>query len=418
MSEPSSANTLHLDQLDNTNLLCIFDYLEFTDLLNIAGLRGRFRSLIGHHFMVPKFRIHDQLIRFSDRRNLLDDNQFTLNRFGQILQLLQNYGDVITKLQFTRGSFTEQELTEISHYIERFCSSTLIELKLSNVGDFLLHMTKETFPKLAKLRFWSNYGYSNELQLARIYPNMEYLGLKIVLTTKLPIINHFSRNFRHLHVNDAGKNDSFLEGLISLNPQLRSLSLNRIPPIILTAFVSRNLPQLEALDVLYAPYEILNAYGNQSTHFKNVKKFKLSMKTDFRLVHFPFTFDALEELEIALTSYHTIPIQLIEQNNQLHALKIPLLFARNRHEIIEVISRFEKLEEITINWAHEIRRETIYLLGALNKLKRITFILMSNEKFCDLEGLMTNQWHLIHKHNESSIFTHFAFERDLVKRRL
>lgn len=169
----------------------------------MAQLKDRFRSLIGRHFMIPKYRIHNQLIRFSDRHNLLDLNQFTLNRFGQILQLLQNYGDLITQLQLTKGSFTEQELLEISHYVERFCSSTLIELKLSNVGDYLLYMTKEVFPKIAKLRFWSNYGYSKELQLARIYPNMQYLELKIVLTTKLPIIDHFSTQIKHLHINDG-----------------------------------------------------------------------------------------------------------------------------------------------------------------------------------------------------------------------
>lgn len=399
--------------MDDINLMCIFDHLEFTDLLAVSELNPRFKQLIETHYMLPKYHIDDKLIRFAQSPSHVETDEITIFASNHIQRLLTNYGHLIRKIVFSGIFFNITEVEMINQNIVQYCSKSLVELRLIDAGTHLLSDATTIFDNVTaiNLRLYQ----STKLQLQRIYPKLAKLTLTVGETFILPIIDESYSNLMHLVFMEFADftNDSYLINLIQLNPQIRHLHLNRMPTIDFAHLIQANLEHLQTLQVAYNPVGVIEWYAqhNQSIHFKTVKHLIVSIQHSGHSFHrFPMTFEKLEVLDIDLMSFYHVPIGLIQQNPHLKMLSIPLRFVINRQTILNCIYDLRELNEMKTNWGSEIRADVIRLMTELRHLTRITFYVLDGEKD-NLLGSISDEWRMVNllKYN----FNHFfvTFER-------
>lgn len=409
------SSELTLDAMDDINLLCILDHLEFSDLLTVAELNPRFKQLIEDHYVLPKYRINTKLIRFAHSENYLDAEQITMSSTANIRRLLAHFGHLINRIEFSGIFFTHSEVEVISQDIARYCSKSLVEICLLDVGTYLLSDSTTTFDNMTtiNLRLYQA-NHNNKLQLQRICPKLAKLTLAVGNTFKLPIIDEPYPNLSHLEFTEFSgfADDPYLGNLIRLNPKLQSLHLNRIPSIDLSQLFNDHLGHLQTLQVSYNPAGMIEwyAFHNESIHMKTVKHLIVDIQTDYPYIRFPMTFDHLEVLDIGLTSFHSVPIGLIQQNPHLKAVSIPLKFVTNRQAILDVIYDCHELNEITTSWSVGISAEIMRLLTELRSLYRITFFILGGEKD-NLLAAVPDGWHMVNLWKDNFIYTFVTFER-------
>lgn len=139
-------STASLGRIDTYSLLDIYDHLDFDDLVNVALIDSHFSDLITRHYMIAKYRIHEKLIQISNNPDNATDHPdaVPIRNYGTILQFLQLFGHLITKLEFSHY-YSDSEAPTINRFIAEHCSSSLTEITLKGVGVYLMSETKQRF---------------------------------------------------------------------------------------------------------------------------------------------------------------------------------------------------------------------------------------------------------------------------------
>lgn len=412
----NSPTNVQLHDLDTMNLLCIFDFLDMQELLSMVEVNNRFHQVIGHHYIISKYHVNEKLIRIAHSENHLDANQITFSKYETITRLLKFYGHLITKLEVSGTFFNIKQIEEIVRYIERYCCESLIELRLLYAGEYLLNAASRTFDKVTSLVLKSYDDYLKKPDLLRIYPILERLTLAVGKSFKLPIIEEHLPSLKNLEFFELNRfvNDSYLESFLRLNLHLNSLSLNRVPTLNLSRFLVQNLPKLHKLGINYDynPLVITDWHSdhNETVHFKTIKQLNVKIENNHFFNRFPITFEYLETLDIVLTSYHNVPLDLIEQNDKLAVLSIPLRFVQNFQQILDAIRNLRRLEELTTNWDDTIRADLIQLMTDNTNLQKITFFVLKGERD-PLLATIPDEWQFMKEWKDKLMYTFLTFER-------
>lgn len=392
-----------INRLDDFTLLCIFDHLNLEDLINIADLNERYRHLIADHLMIPKFRIHEKEIRLelpylpSDTPSLI-----FLNNIGIIQRFLQQFGDLITKLAFNAPQYKATEIEIISQLIIEHCSDNLIEVHLIDVGHQFYETHSTTFPKATKVNIEIHSSifsgeFQGNLNIHRIYPNVEHFQLKIVSFAPPSIVHNFPKlkSLVLYEVDTMNDDESIVRGLLELNPQLREINVNRQLSLDSLEMISKNSKELHTLSIVYPS----NVIQNQTVHFENVTSFAIQLNGYRRNAReqFPIKFTELESLEIFEPGVLKIPLDLIQRHDELKTFKMPL----TRCDLgflscVHLIDRLPKLIEIQMLWSTEIStQETLDFIGSRGEFLKIYFVMWHKESQEQLMCIIPNDWRIV-----------------------
>lgn len=399
------ASAASLDRIDTYSLLNIYDHLDFDDLVNVALIDSHYSDLITRHYMIAKYRIHEKLIRISNNPDNATDHPdiLSIRNYETILQFLQLFGHLITKLEFSHY-YSDSEAPTINRFIAEHCSTSLTEIILKGVGVYLISETKQQFEKVVHVSFSDSNIYADNLKLERIFPRMEYLELNIVRFIRIASIGSLVQthsHLKHFHYNDRriDGNDSFLRDFIKLNPQLQTLCLRKLISLDFLQVASENLPKLETLLILN---NFPNPFHEKRIHFKSVRNFTFVDRDSSQIFNnFPLSFDSLEIFRVFSELSIDEIGSFIKENRNLSVLLMPWTGLGYDYSIFfDIISEIKELEELRFKWSNNMDQDgVLYLMSEFQKLRKVTFCVHGNE--CEqLTGMTPQQWQFIQEETQ------------------
>lgn len=232
--------------------------------------------------------------------------------------------------------------------------------KLRKLGNDAFNPS-EMFPKLRKLEL-NSVEIIDEDSLSVSFPELESLVVR------------YDFNMKPINANS----------LIINNPRIRNIRLHSISSSLVD-FVSKNLPNLEILDIA----RITSADYNGDIHFTSVKIFKLESLDAIDLGQ--ITFDQLEEF---YCNKNVFPwMDFIGSNTNLKALS--LFFTITNEQISLIQQTLPHLVETSFIADEPNRINSIVrFLDAskhLNKL-HVTLFRLPNDEFEELKGQIIDNW--------------------------
>lgn len=401
----SCTNGLPLDstketQISNLNDFGLTNYLqqsgfEFTDLIKMAKVSDRFSKIIAN-IMLNTYRIHEKTVRIEKVEQELDSkNAIVIGEYEVILELLEHFGNIIQGLHYSGMFFSGEERLKINQYIAKYCSQSLIGLELRDADNYLIGVTNQTFPRVTHVNV-QNFEYVDDLQLNRIYPNLENL----TIWSYDSALNSLAHHYPHLkHFTTFNMNEMIVTDLIRLNPQLRGLSFNDVPSFDFIEDINKALPHLELLEIRHFANGFQNSTDRtQNIHFANVRHFGLHADVigseTFTFDRIPITFNNLETLKIVSLTENDVYQRLIQENNQIEILRLERVFEIETIPIITTcVDQLANLEELSISWVSDIELADILdLLGHLQHLRKVSFDFLI-EFDCDgLASAVSSKW--------------------------
>lgn len=345
----------------------------------MAEVNENFRYLIDKHYMVTKYRLFDKTLK------ILSTNVAHLNAeeilIGQqfAVQFLRHFGHLVTKLDFSAENINDAN-EEIAKTIARSCSTTLTSIKLRETGHFLLSAANLTFDRVKVLDIRST-SFTDDFRLARIYPRLEELTIDICHPKSSPTLfrpyGHLQR-LKVIETNLRKFNASILHGILTKNPQLRRLTVDRFLDAELLAKVN-NLPDLHELNLSFDERDFIHLKQmNGISLVKNVRKFTFSIEKLIISRHYqiPVTFTDLETLEITSTKM-TQPVQeFIARHDTIKVLGLFTFESLSlRSSVFDIINALPVLEEISLqSWRLITATDILRMFGQRRTLKRIRFV--------------------------------------------
>lgn len=365
-SHPEIPSTgLKLNELDINSLLGICDHVNFGSLINLADTNTEFRQLITDRYMIPIFRIHEQVISFEkqDIVMYIPDDTIAIGKVHTILRFLRIFGHLITRVKLSGSQFEEKQTALITRYIDEYCAINLVELDLIDAGEYLISNAERIFEKARKVHL-RNVKQLENIQIHRIYPNINELSF--ATDSKLA-----ASPLYHLQYTQH-----FGNSLISL-AQLRTLSLHGLPTFDLVSVISAKMPQLETLSIAYYVNNFV-VPANQITHFNKVKTLKISVlehNESHTINSLPLKFDQLDNLEIFSSLLHNVPINLIVENVGLRTLSLPTTLRMDEFWPVfdQIQSTHMNLSELTVVWNQLSDARTVKLMTDFQQFNKITF---------------------------------------------
>lgn len=372
-----SSKALRLQHLDQYSLLDIFDHLDFKSMINLADTSKHFRQLIAARYMTTRFHIDEKSIQFSTRTDAPPPpNTIKLADPKIILNLLRNFGDLITNLKFAASTFNKDAANEINKLIAEYTANTLKALELSDPIGNLDRFPDKVFPKLTRLQLgYTRHG--DQLQINATYPALEELfySKEVFRSTTHA---QFYPNLKHFRLDEYStidtQNDSALRHLLQLNPQLRLLELSRCSSYDFFKFINQHLVNLESLTVHFdcfrKPFQ-----PTDNIHFSAIRKLKvIANGEDVEVRSLPFTFDRLQHLEI-LTVAYDLARNFVTRNKALKSLSVPWLEGIKVLHLLRAIKESHSLEQLTMQWRHQDENwHLIRLMTEFETLQTITFV--------------------------------------------
>lgn len=150
-------NGIFLDDLNDDILLKIFDELELGELLKLAGMNYRFRELISHYQITPKYHLNDEFVRIHPVWPLSTIQNIELKEETE-LKFLRIFGNVISLLEIDYkdgyGYMVDIEWRQRTRsYINKYCSESLKGLKVHNSRQEMFSEWAKPFNNVTEVFF-------------------------------------------------------------------------------------------------------------------------------------------------------------------------------------------------------------------------------------------------------------------------
>lgn len=370
--------------------------------------------------MIGKYHIPEHVIHF----NRMDDDAdgYYIWQYASIEKFLRNFGHLITKLDFSSVPFTQLEMTLLNQQIAQYCSNSLTEMQLSEVGFHLFSETNQTFTnvRVVHLRY---HNFVNNFELSRIYPKMERLKIVSRYPLAFDSIVCAYPHLKHLELNEWGTptESRIIHRLLESNLQLESLLIDGLPEMSVLKYASEHLSNLTALALACHSYRLRDSDGfvydpAQKFDFHNVRELILTIGWEAldTLDQLPITFGQLEILKISWTSSLDAITELIDSNDQLKVLSMPLTDTlESLSSVLAIVGRLAYLEEIRLQWSGRVlATDTLRLLNDFDHLKVITFVVKSGGDYDSLSEIVPRQWQFVNKYYDDAYFRYYVtYER-------
>lgn len=373
---------------------------ELIDLIKMAKVSGRFTKIITN-MMLNTYRIHEKTVRIEKVEQELDNkNAIFLSEYDAVLEFLEHFGNIIQALHFSGMFFSGAERLRINHYIAKYCSQSLKRLELRDADHFLIGVTNQIFPRVLHVTV-QNFEYINDLQLNRIYPNIENL----TIWSYDLALNSLPHHYPHLkHFTTFNTDEGIVMDLLRLNPQLRSLSFNDVPSLEFIDDINKALPHLELLEVKHFANGFHNSTDRiQNIHFANVRHFGLLAEVIgsdiFTFDRIPISFSDLQTLKIGSLTTNDVYHRLIQENNHIEILRLERVFEIETIPIItSFVNQLDNLEELSISWVSDVEQaDIVELLGNLQHLRKVIFDFLVEFDCDSLASIVSSTWKIEHE---------------------
>lgn len=417
------------DQMDDSQLLDIFNETSFDSLMILADVNQRFRKLIVNSIASSKYHINEKRVSISTRSGgaspesiELGDRIIKIFCVASASKFLRVFGSIVSDIMITKDyEFHKGRISwhlNTDKHINEYCSDSLKKLTLHsrvNTTD----AWRKPFKQLTNLIVHDKLVEYKQTKFNEIFPSLSSLGVvdrshNITIVDDLRKLYYF-RDYHFPHIK-AMRFDGITTNelrFLEMNPQLRSITIPNLLFLNTLGSISEKLPNLEFIDVeIFMPYNVLDRMRNQVVHFENVKSCRIGIVSS-RINEasvIPLVFDQLEEM--VTTSWYTLDIwtKFMKQHTKLKVLRVLYI---NGQDLKMIAEEMPNLIELNIYELRNVQDDVITsLLSSPTNLRKIT--LKTSKSICELfRSSLISAWQIdgecINEYSETILLRKIKF---------
>lgn len=333
------SNETKLTDLDRDCVLLIFDLLAFDDLLHLAQINEKFSPLAADVYRRKYSHLPLKIEYRADFEFIVHHkDEILLGDYNSIMSTMKYFGHVIKSMKFGIDHEPKDWKDRIGNLISMYLSETPVDITFERKAYTLLDSITNPLVNVETVRFKPNFN-EFETPIPRfgdIFPSVRRLYLNHLNEKDVDKFDIHMPHLQHISFGRFRKETRF-PGVISKNPQIRSISLDEAKLEFLQKTNSLLL-QLETLRLEHFKLE------SESIQFENVKTFEIAYGHTLANLHFPllrtlYTEDVLFAEQLTFLNEHN-------KLNRLH-LKYTQMVDLQFHQLT---ANLNDLEEVTLEF--------------------------------------------------------------------
>lgn len=346
-------------------LLDIFEDLNLNELMGIARTHpynwDAADIVFKSKFAIEAFDVNG-LKKVSG--STFVDNSNDTNEFNAMLNALETFGHLITKININYYYFNDDQSETINQHLSKYVANSLIDIEMLNCNDSTLKGLTGPFKK-AETVYLSRGRLNSHINFSVMFPvlrKIDFLHMNYILPACF--------EYTFFNLNEINMNVP-IERTLQLNLQLRSLAVGRFDWQSLR-MISETLPQLE--NFTYHDFDEVVPFEGDYIHLENVKVFKsksiFSLPPSVKTI--PIVFGNLEEIECDEEMYNRW-FNVIIQNKKLKKITAGGLM---NHQYQKILRELPHLEEFIFEFDNRFPRDMSFFYGLINgsaQLRKVSF---------------------------------------------
>lgn len=245
--------------------------MDFSDLLKKIKSNDEYYANLAaqslrHRIGQRQIIINNHILPNENKDMFISGNKFVIRNTTTALDYLQHFGSDIWSLEIEFVNGDKKDVRKVMKYVDRYCSESLVELKMTVWYGKTPLITRHPFQNLKELVLINrSVDGQTSLPTNLSFPALESLHLE-VFKFAVTDSNNLFPNLVELsaYVNDKSTEDA-INNLIDMNPHIRKLELTRTSSEFLQK-VSEKL-QLESLNI-----GVMDS-SNDRIRIENLKEF-------------------------------------------------------------------------------------------------------------------------------------------------
>lgn len=388
--------------------------MSLFDLINVATLGDRFMHLIKTHYIIGKYRLHEQRVRIVYGESLLDDSIYAIVSFGannciangynESLAVLRSFGSTFARVEVDFGAGSYRSAGEVSHYLNTYCAAPSIRLIRGAVDSYAppVNVTFAGATAVTLEEDFTSDSFVDEIRLDRTFPHMQTLTIDYY--RQLESLARSYPNLREFRLRTTDKTENFtkLYEFFRLNQQLRTIHT----PLYLDHEYLRRLnaalPDIESLSLTNNHVDAYESAGGV-VEFANVKELALTLRLYSGLAGVPerlalIRFKQLRTISIASMggSVTDFLVEWMASNGQLTTVSMERveLSADQLRRLVELLPA---LQELSFEWSDRAALAELraFLAGITSDaLKGVTVFVPKSLPAAEVMALVPAKWTL------------------------
>lgn len=343
------------------------------------------------------FQVHHDI--FQSEPYYEKENVIKLYDINFAMKIFEMFGNLITNLKIDYETLPAKQINVINEQIQKYCLDSLNHLEIGYIFGNELMSLKGPFSKAENVSIFnqSTHGIlkTNGMNFKQMFPKVRRFNVAGVSFTDPKCLEHNFPRLEHLNLNLKEKNHEYIEKIIQLNPQLKSISLIEASWNLLNK-VNQHVPTLTSLKLTNLDRA---KYEGKVIHFQNLKFFEFNDYTK-SLKKSYISFESLEEFD-CYYSFDKFYDTFI-QNKQLKKIRIGRI---NNEQLLEIAEKLSNLEEmLTFYNTNGSIEEVIQFLQQAHKLKLVIFAQIDSNTQSAIEKRLGNEWEIIREHSQFERF--------------
>lgn len=340
-------------------MLNICKKLDFKSMLNLAKTNTENRAIVEMAF---KDQYSKNIFAIEKSNKNLD--------FTTLMEVLQNFGHLITKLKVNYGGLMQSE--KITEQINKHLSNSLIYIELDFCFGFDLMGLKGPFSKIESIHLGYGNIHSNNVNFQTIFPAVRSINLGTMESLYFSTMEHHFPHLFHITLEHwIGGSDrqgiNILRSRLALNSQLRHVSFSKCSWMALK-IVNETLQNVERIDAFDFDEE---EYNGDDIYLTNLKVFTIKVNNQQDHSRIPLVFDNLEEISTDRSTDKWFDI--IIQNKKLRKITSDEF---NDDQLRRIANELTHLEEFTMKFQARNASITnvVEFIKTAKNLKRAKFL--------------------------------------------
>lgn len=397
---------LTIDKLSSTNppegsindLIEILDQKNLGQLLEISMMSAQYRELIVKRYFIDQYKLHKStfiiISNISMVPSIVQGNRFFLLT-DEVPGLIQTLYPIMGVVKLHCTGFNPDLLKLIILLLNMHLMNRLTDITFENCTEDAMNQFKVPFKNVGNLRIQGTKLDSNKTcNFREAFPNVDRVDVEFTkdMNTKC-LQQNFTKLYHFEFLGSLLSESEKAKEILKLNNHLKSIAIWGEFDAHFLSFMSQHLPQLECLrfNVIAPEFFTLNAY--QPAYFKNLKI--VIILTDFGYHHepqqLPFTFDELEEFDLARYVISDQWIDIITENKKLNKVSITKGMVNNE-QWKKITKELPELSHVTAHWNYANADGITHLMKSSKHLKRIVFTNIQVRDRKALRNAIDSKW--------------------------
>lgn len=396
----TTSNKLKIDDLTEKELVQIFQWLDFPDLLNVANATKKLRNAAGK---IYTRKYAHKLVKFDVETigSNIDETltTFEINDARTCLLMFRAFGAFIAKLHLNFNGIGQRRIRAMSQALNDYCAKTLNELEWHHVPA---NAITQKFPKLTILRVKNGHLGGQTAQFQETFPMLCALELSNIQAENRKCIERTFLKLMHLKVHiEMHKGMDFLKSnvkaAIQMNPQLRSFCIGSGCDSKLLPYINDMLPLLTHLEIQQPRSKLFDSEID-AVHFERVRNFTLDItQSKDSFSNIPLRFDRLKKFHLNAGKQHRDKwIDFVVKHRrlvELHLLNFDWFHVVSKAQL-DKLAGLPKLTRLILDWHISDSAQLVQFINNCPSLQEIRLTTGTQNERASICSKLTAGWYM------------------------